>query len=106
MIYNACFSDAYFTRGEFKVELKPPSTMEEFIQLLLTMAVSMAREKIVATGFDGLVHQFDQREWGIHDVDPSWIYKPPEIIWICSNCDCNNGPSRFSERLLNTVNSL
>jgi hypothetical protein len=87
MLYNVAFSDDYFQGSPLQVDVEGTFTsIEDFIQVLLTQATTLARERIVATGFDGLVEQWDRRRWHIHDISPEALYDPPETIWICSHC--------------------
>ncbi len=68
------------------------ASVEDFIQVLLTLATTMGRERIVRAGFDGLVDHWDRRRWHIHDLKPEFMLEPPETIYICSHCgrlDCN-----------------
>ena len=51
MLYNICFSDDYFYGGNFQVNVEGPIvSVEDFIQTLITLAVTKAREVIMMTG--------------------------------------------------------
>ncbi|KKL84881.1 hypothetical protein LCGC14_1960290 [marine sediment metagenome] len=87
MLYNVCFSDELFSGGNLQVEVEDTfESLEDFLYVLIILATSMARDRIVGTGFNGLLDHWDRKRWHIHDFELDFILNPPETIYICSSC--------------------